>query len=180
MSDTRKSHERLLFDAIDSVSDTRTASFVVMGNDRSMQENDAAWVKNAMSRLESKFDRDMVIKIRQGCQCGIEMDHKLALVKRLIDKAKSMADFGNDPEATSAGLSVLDGVLHLQFPFCPCPLLATVEALETDSWCQCTTGYSKVLFEKAFGCAVDVTLLKSVKMGDEICLMKIIPQSPIW
>jgi len=54
-------------------------------------------------------------------------------------------------------------------------MLAEVDRLETDTWCQCTTGYSKVIFEKAFGCQVEVELLKSIKMGDDICLMKIIP-----
>jgi predicted hydrocarbon binding protein len=58
-------------------------------------------------------------------------------------------------------------------------MLADVERLETKTWCQCTTGYSKVLFEKAFGCKVDVELLKSVKAGDEVCLMKIIPQGKV-
>lgn len=29
-------------------------------------------------------------------------------------------------------------------------------------------------------CKVDVELLKSIKMGDEICLMKIIPLENIW
>ena len=53
-------------------------------------------------------------------------------------------------------------------------LLRNVSKLETNTWCQCTTGYSKVIFEKAFGCEVYVELLKSVKMGDDICLMKII------
>lgn len=55
-----------------------------------------------------------------------------------------------------------------------------MDKLDTDTWCQCTTGYSKVLFEKAFGCEVVVELLKSVKMGDDICLMKIIPLGSIW
>ena len=36
-----------------------------------------------------------------------------------------------------------------------------------------------VPFEKAFGCEVNVELLKSVKMGDNICLMKIIPLGQI-
>jgi hypothetical protein len=52
--------------------------------------------------------------------------------------------------------------------------------LDTDTWCQCTTGYSKVLFEKAFGCEIDVELLKSIKMGDDRCLQKIIPCDFIW
>lgn len=52
-------------------------------------------------------------------------------------------------------------------------MLADVDKLDTKTWCQCTTGYSKVLFEKAFNCQVDVELFKSVKMGDSNCLMKI-------
>lgn len=44
----------------------------------------------------------------------------------------------------------------------------------------CTTGYSKVLFETAFGCEVDVELLKSIKAGDDACLMKIIPLGKVW
>ena len=35
------------------------------------------------------------------------------------------------------------------------------------------------IFEKAFKSEVEVELLKSVKMGDDICLMKIIPLTPI-
>jgi hypothetical protein len=58
-------------------------------------------------------------------------------------------------------------------------MLEEVDKLETNTWCLCTTGYSKVVFEKAFGCEVYVELLKSIKMGDEICLMKIIPSGAI-
>ena len=86
----------------------------------------------------------------------------------------------DERKAKSAGLSCANGELYLQFSFCSCPMLADVDKLDTDTWCQCTTGYSKVLFEKAFACEVDVELLKSIKTGDEICLMKIIPQGVIW
>jgi hypothetical protein len=59
-------------------------------------------------------------------------------------------------------------------------MLADVDRLDTDTWFQCTTGYSKVVFEKAFGCEVDVELVKSIKMGDDICLMKILPLESVW
>lgn len=59
-------------------------------------------------------------------------------------------------------------------------MLVDVDRLDSDVWCQCTTGYSKVLFEKAFQCKVDVELLKSIKIGDERYLMKIIPQGVVW
>ncbi len=59
-------------------------------------------------------------------------------------------------------------------------MLATVDRLDTKTWCYCTMGYSKALFEKAWGCAVEVQLLKSIKAGDDVCLMKIIPLSDVW
>lgn len=88
-----------------------------------------------------------------------------------------MEEFANSEKAKAGGLFFKEGILYLQFLFCPCPMLAEVDKLETKTWCQCTTGYSKVLFEKAFGCEVDVHLLKSIKAGDDICLMKIIPHN---
>ncbi len=118
-------------------------------------------------------------KIRMNCQCGYGMDEKLALLKELMELSSTLEEFANHSKARAAGLSYQNEELYLQFPFCPCPMLADVERLETDTWCQCTTGYSKVIFEKAFACKVDVELLKSIKMGDAICLMKIIPRGSI-
>jgi hypothetical protein len=91
-----------------------------------------------------------------------------------------MEEFGNSAKAQAAGLYCENGELYLQFLFCPCPMLAEVEGLNSNTWCLCTTGYTKVLFERVFACEVDVELLKSIKMGEEKCLMKIIPQGVIW
>ncbi|HPS12170.1 MAG TPA: DUF6144 family protein, partial [Prolixibacteraceae bacterium] len=167
--------EQVLFQAVKAESNEATAQKVVDEN----REDNPAWVKNSMKRLETSFDAGAVKKIRMNCQCGYGMDEKLALVKGLMASATSLEECANNDRAHAAGLFCQDGELYLQFYFCPCPMLAEVDRLETNSWCQCTTGYSKVLFEKAFGCKVGVELLKSVKMGDDICLMKIIPVGEI-
>lgn len=177
MFEIRKIQEQALFDAIKSASNEETATRMVKCE---QEEDDAAWVKSTMTRLENCFDHAAVKQIRMNCQCGYGMDEKLALVKELVAASSSMEEFGGLEKANAAGMFCTDGELHLQFPFCPCPMLANVDKLDTYAWCQCTTGYSKVLFEEAFGCQVDVELLKSIKVGDEICLMKIIPLGTIW
>lgn len=177
MFSIRKIQEQVLFNAIKSASSNETATGIVYG---AQEEDDAAWVKSAMTRLENCFDHSAVKQIRMNCQCGYGMDEKLALVKELVAASSSMEEFGNLEKANAAGLFCTDGELYLQFPFCPCPMLADVDKLDSYAWCQCTTGYSKVLFEEAFACEVDVKLLKSIKVGDEICLMKIIPLGTIW
>lgn len=180
MFDIRKIQEQTIFEAVKNESNDETASEIVYGQNQSEVENDPTWVKNTMRRLDNRFRSEKVKTIRMNCQCGYAMDEKLKLVQDLMKGANSLEDFADNERANMAGLSLINGELHLQFPFCPCPMVAQVDKLETNTWCQCTTGYSKVLFEKAFGCKVDVELLKSIKMGDEICLMKIVPNGLIW
>lgn len=181
MFDIRKIQEQVIFNAVKAASSNATAAQIVFGeNQSSSSEDDATWVRATMNRLENHFDRSAVKQIRMNCQCGYGMDEKYELVKELFDSSSSLEEFANHDKAKAAGLSCTNGELYLQFPYCPCPMLAHVDQLDTDTWCQCTTGYSKVLFEKVFNCEVDVELLKSIKMGDDICLMKIIPGEAVW
>jgi len=181
MFDIRKIQEQVLFSAVKIESNDETATKVVFGDDlKPCPEDNATWVKNSMRRLEDHFDTATVKKIRMNCQCGYAMDEKLKLVREVMQVSSSLEEFGNHPRAVAAGLSYTDGAINLMFPFCPCPMVAEVDKLDTKTWCQCTTGYSKVLFETAFGCDVDVELLKSIKAGDDACLMKIIPLGNVW
>lgn len=181
MFDIRKIQEQVIFDAVKNASNDRIAKEIVYGTGESAKcENNADWVKSTMHRLEGAFNQEQVKCIRAKCQCGYGMDEKLVLVKELMSNASSLEEFSNSDKARDAGLFCEDGVLYLQFLSCPCPMLTEVDKLETNTWCQCTTGYSKVLFEKAFGCEVNVELLKSIKMGDDKCLMKIILEDSIW
>ncbi|OPZ87993.1 MAG: hypothetical protein BWY74_03264 [Firmicutes bacterium ADurb.Bin419] len=181
MFDIRKIQEQIIYGAVKSALNDETAKEIVFGKDEQARaEDNPTWVKSTMKRLEDRFDESEVKAIRMQCQCGYGMNEKLELIKELLEASSGMEEFGNLNKAKAAGLFCERGELFLQFLFCPCPMLAEVERLDTYTWCQCTTGYSKVLFEKAFECEVDVELLKSIKAGDEICLMKIIPKGVIW
>ena len=181
MFDVRKIQESVIYEAVKAESDIDTAKEIMYENrGHANNEDNAIWVKSTIAQLEGRFDFDAIKRIRMNCQCGYGMDEKLTLVKELMSSATNMEEFANSDKAKAAGLFSRNGELFLQFWFCPCPMLAEVDKLETNTWCQCTTGYSKVLFEKAFDCEVDVELLKSIKTGDDICLMKIIPHSLTW
>ena len=177
MFDIRKIQEKVIYEAVKDESNEDIAREVVYGKAESgKSESNGVWVNSTMKRLEGKFDKATTKKIRMNCQCGHGMDETLELVKELMELSSSLEEFGNLEKAKDAGLFYENGELYLQFDFCPCPMLAEVDRLASDAWCQCTAGYSKVLFEKAFQCKVEVELLKSIKMGDERCLMKIIPR----
>lgn len=181
MFDIRKIQEKTIYEAVEAESNADVASEVVYGCEQvDYIENNSEWVKSTMRCLENKFPVETVKKIRMNCQCGYGMDEKLKLVRELMIGSTSIEELANSEKAKAAGLFCKNGELFLQFFFCPCPMLADVDKLDTATWCQCTTGYSKVLFEKAFSCDVDVELLKSIKVGDPVCLMKITLHNPIW
>lgn len=175
MFDIRKIQEKVIFEAVKAESDAATASHIVGRGD----EEDATWVKNTMTRMETCFDQPRLRKIRKNCQCGYGLEERLALLRDIMSESSTLEEFGRHEKALASGMSFREGELYLEFPFCPCPMVATVDRLESDTWCHCTTGYSKVLFERAFGCEVEVELLKSIKMGDDRCLQKITPMTPV-
>ncbi|MDL2236587.1 DUF6144 family protein [Christensenellaceae bacterium OttesenSCG-928-K19] len=178
MFDIRKIQEQVLYENVKAAGGEETANYAVYGGAKG--ESDVEWVNGSMRRLQEKFNEKEVREIRMRCQCGYGMQEKKELVERLFCAADDLESFANCEEAKAAGLFAEEGQLYLQFPFCPCPMLAKVEKLDNMAWCQCTTGYSKVLFEDVFGCEVEVELLKSVKAGDEICLMRITPEKAIF
>lgn len=175
----RKIQEKVIFENVKAASGEQAAWEIVYGNDAETKD-DAAWVKETMRKLEAVYDKETLIRLRMDCQCGYGMEEKKELVRELYDSANNMEEFAGREKARNAGLFTQNGELFLRFPFCPCPMLANVDQLDTKTWCYCTIGYSKKLFEDVWGCEVDVDLLKSIKAGDDMCLMKITPLSPIW
>lgn len=174
-------HKDMLYQAVKEMSNDETAEKVVCGNTKSsLDQNNPDWVNSTMNRLEKEFDEATVKEIRMNCQCGYGMDERLTMLNELIASSTDLEGFAAAEKAQEAGLFYRDGSLYLQFGFCPCPMLTDVKKLDSMTWCQCTTGYSRVLFEKAFGCQVEVELLKSIKVGDDSCLMRVVPKGEIW
>ncbi len=179
MFDIRKIQEKVIYNVVKEESNKEIAEKIVYNEDN-IHEDDSEWVKSTMSRLEKNFDDSIIKKIRMKCQCGYGMQEKIELLNDLITTSSNIEEFANNDKAKEAGLFVKNNELFLEFRSCPCPMLKDVERLETDTWCKCTIGYSKTLFEKAFSCEVDIELLKSIKMGDDVCLQRIVINDSNW
>ncbi len=177
----RHIQEQALYNAICSADCADKAEAIVYGEQGgAREESDSAWVQSSMNRLEQAFDETTAKQIRMRCQCGYGMQERIVLLNELKGASSRLEEFAGSERALAAGLFCEHGELYLKFPFCPCPMLSSVERLPSKTWCQCTSGYSKVLFEQVFGCPVDVELLKSIKAGDDICLMKITLNGYDW
>ena len=133
-----------------------------------------AWAKKTCAFLEENFDDDTVKAIRMDCACGPQYEW-IQSVKDAYDASISPEDFVEKTNALELGYWLeYDGTsYYLMYPQCYCDFVNQVEDKLTKTWCYCTLGYSKKMFEYVLGKEVEVELITSVKLGDKECRIKV-------
>ena len=132
------------------------------------------WAKNVCDFLEENYDDVTIKAIRMDCACGPEHG-KGAKIKALYEKEEDPYAFIEKTNKLNLGFTLeYDGAsYYLIYPQCYCSCVKrSVEQL-SKTWCYCTLGYSKRMFESIFNKEVQVELVSSIKMGDANCRIKI-------
>ena len=183
-----------LYKKILSFADEETAREIVFGPPlapAASPEERAAWVHRVIEALEARFDAATIKAIRLGCYCN---EHEApgkcksagylcadtALFTKVRDwlrelyaSSASLEEFVAKANTENLSWYVENGELYTKFFECECPMLEAVGQLPTFTWCYCTAGYRKRLFEAVFDCPVDVEIIHSIRQGNEFCLMKV-------
>ena len=154
-------------------------------------EQRAAWVVRVIDALERRFDAATIKAIRLGCYCNeherpvkcksagyLCADTELFTrvrdwLRGLYESSTNLEEFVEKANTENLGWYVENGELYTKFFECECPMLEAVGQLPTFTWCWCTAGYGKRLFESVFGCSVDIEIIHSIRQGHEFCLMKV-------
>ena len=174
--------------------DEQTAQKIAFGLPLALDaspEERAAWVHRVIGALEAGFDAATIKNIRLGCYCNedeapakcksagylcadTELFNKVRdWLRGLYVSSANLEDFVAKANTENLGWYVENGELYTKFFECECPMLEAVEQLPTFTWCWCTAGHGKRLFDSVFGYPVDVDIIHSIRQGNEFCLMKI-------
>ncbi|MTI70530.1 MAG: hypothetical protein FH751_09800 [Firmicutes bacterium] len=174
------SEVKKLYENIAKYSNSDIASKIAFGMELPFsptQTEKNEWVKYIISGLEKEFDEQTIKSIRMGCYCNGNghLDESKKFIKSIYDDSASIEKFVDKMNEYGVGLYLKDRYLFIKYSSCPCRMIESVTVLPTKTWCYCTVGYNKEIFEYVFNCKVDIELLESIKMGNKHCLMKIIP-----
>lgn len=133
-----------------------------------------AWAEKICSDLENAFDENTVKAIRMDCACGPGTG-KIDKLKKLYDSCKGLDDFAAKATAQNSGftLECNNNELILIYPRCYCTCVKGADKAISKTWCYCTLGYTKRMFDGVLGREVNVELLESVKTGGSVCRIKI-------
>lgn len=142
----------------------------------STPEERAEWVDYLSQLLENRFDQKTIKLIRQGCFCNeneILVETASQLKKLYVTLGKDLQKFVAALNEDGAGWYFEDGFLYTKYFSCPCPMLEKSKQSSSLTWCQCTAGYNKKLFELVFELPVEADIIHSLRQGFDECLIKI-------
>lgn len=133
-----------------------------------------AWAEQICEFLEEKYDKNTISAIRMDCACDPEYG-KGKKIKALYEKELSPELFTEKVNQLKLGYTIeYDGTCYyLIYPQCYCSCVKRVDQPLSNTWCLCTLGYTKRLFEFIFEREVQVELLSSIKTGGNCCKIKI-------
>lgn len=136
----------------------------------------AAWASDVCHYLEEAYDGDTVREIRQICCCsdGASAAKRMRACLKNAGNIREFADLYNRTDKTGVWLEYVDEKhLILCYPECFCSCVKRSPAPAPKSWCLCSAGYAKRLFEQVFDSDVRAELLQSVKTGGAQCRIRV-------
>ena len=136
----------------------------------------AAWVENMSAILENTFDEKTVKEIRRNCSCNENgrLEETAGVLKEIYSSAgRDLSRFVEAVNERGAGWYIEGERLFTQILTCECPMLEVAKVSESLTWCHCTAGYNKKLFEAVFETPVEVEVVHSIRQGFDECLLKI-------
>lgn len=137
-------------------------------------EKKFSWVTQVCDFLDTRFDEDTKSQIRFACHCE-DGASKADTMKKYLKSTTNLKEFAElfNSKESYAKIEINGNDILFIYPTCYCSYVKRVNKPVSKTWCYCTLGYAKSLFEKVFDENVDVELLESIKMGDSRCTVKI-------
>ncbi len=133
----------------------------------------AAWLRKAVERLEELVGKETTRKIMENCgrQCCGQTYRKRA--QHLMSESKSMEEFIENLNRNRIGGGRLklkdENTITGGYDHCYCEQVKHTKELFSKTYCYCSAGWYKQLFESALGRSVDVEPVQTIIMGAESC-----------
>jgi predicted ArsR family transcriptional regulator len=132
------------------------------------------WISTLIGSLDECVDEKTRALILEQCgrQCQSESFVKKA--KKMYEKSANVSDFVNKFSKLYKHLHREGDRVYLIYPRCYCSQVNKIpKGRLSGTYCNCSLGWAKALFEGATGKPVEVTMEKSIINGDDECRFRI-------
>jgi predicted hydrocarbon binding protein len=132
----------------------------------------ARWIKGLMERLEGEAGQAVAREVMLGCgrQCiSRSLLKKAQKHWRESDAIDDFLDKLNQAHIGGGSLRREGDTIYGSYEHCYCGAVSKAKELVPSTYCYCSCGWYKRLFETVLDRSVDVELVSSIAQGAEVC-----------
>jgi predicted hydrocarbon binding protein len=140
-----------------------------------MAERIENWITNLIEGLDNNVDKETTIKILEQCGRQCQSQSFIKKAKTIYEKSKNTDDFLNKLGQVYKHLHREGNKVYIVYPKCYCSQVNKIPRGKlSGTYCNCSRGWAKALFEGATGKPVEVNMKKSINNGDDQCKFEVI------
>ena len=140
-----------------------------------MAKHTEKWITWLTSALDDNCDEETKVKILEECGRQCQSKSFIQKAREIYDKAEDLDDFLNKFSKVYENLHRDGDEVYIIYPKCYCPNVNKLpQGKLSATYCNCSRGWAKALFEGALGRKVDVIMKQSIVNGDKQCKFQII------
>lgn len=134
------------------------------------------WVMNLIDGLDKHVDEEAKAKILEQCGRQCQSQSFIRKAKGIYQKSKDVNDFLDKFEQVYKHLHREGDKIFIIYPKCYCSQVSKIPKGKLSwTYCDCSRGWAKALFEGALGKPVEVGKKETILHGDKQCKFQIIP-----
>lgn len=133
------------------------------------------WIATLMDGLSKNVDEKTLAKVLEQCGRQCQSQSFIKKARSLYEKSKSTDDFLDKLGKVYKHLHREGDRLYVVYPTCYCAQVNKIpKGRLSGTYCNCSRGWVKALFEGALGRDVEVIKEKSIIGGDSECKLRVI------
>jgi predicted hydrocarbon binding protein len=138
------------------------------------------WVATLVSTLEVQVGEDMRAELMEPCGRACALYHgsieQAIAIKHSAKEIDELLDKLNQQEGLWCGKWERDGdTIYSVCEYCGCPLVRAGLVRLSPTFCNCSRGWVKAVFEAVLERPVEVALEQAIGRGDPVCRFLIHP-----
>jgi predicted ArsR family transcriptional regulator len=136
------------------------------------------WITNLIDGLNENVDEKTIAKMLEQCGRQCQSQSFITKAKEIYKKSKNADDFLEKLGRVYKHLHREGDKVYLMYPKCYCSQVNKIpKGKLSGTYCNCSRGWAKALFEGAIGRPVEVIMEKSIINGDNQCKFRVILQT---
>ena len=132
------------------------------------------WIIHLTAALDEHIDEKTRAKVLEQCGRQCQSQSFVQKARSIYQKSKNIDEFLNKFAKVYKHLHREGDNIYIIYPKCYCSHVNKIPPRKLSAtYCNCSRGWAKELFEGALGRPIKVTMEKSIVKGDDQCKFKI-------